>query len=118
MALALANSRVLFAAGSQAGTDESVSIPAGKYLGFYIISSGTTDDFLSTNPTNSTGNGPVAMFSFDSANPDNTNHFRWYSPNQNRTDPSVQQLHIMDEVFGNESNFDDLTMNVDFSAGT
>ncbi len=58
------------------------------------------------------------MFSFDTANPDNTNHFRWYSPNQNRTDPSVQQLHIMDEVFGNESNFDDLTMNVDFSAGT
>ena len=117
-ALAAANSRVLFAAGTQAGGNQSVSVPAGKYLGFYIISNGTTANFLASNATNSTGNGPVAMFSFDDANPDNTNHFRWYSPNQNRTDPSVQQLHIMDEVFGNESNFDDLTMNVDFSAGT
>jgi hypothetical protein len=115
-ALAAANSRVLFAAGSQAGANQHVTVPAGKYLGFYIVSNGTTANFLSTNAANSTGNGPVAMFSFNDANPNNINHFRWYSPNQQATDPSVEQLHIMDEVFGNESNFDDLTMDINFSA--
>ena len=49
-------------------------------------------------------------------NPNNINHFRWYSPNQQATDPSVEQLHIMDEVFGSDSNFDDLTMDINFSA--
>jgi hypothetical protein len=114
-ALAAANSRVLFASGSQAGANQHVTVPAGKYLGFYIISHGTTANFLSSNSANSTGNGPVAMFSFNDANPNNINHFRWYSPNQQATDPSVEQLHIMDEVFGNESNFDDLTMDISFS---
>ena len=115
-ALASANTKVLFAAGSQAGGNQSVTVPAGKYLGFYIISSGTTANFLATNSANSTGSGPVAMFSFDAANPSSINHFRWYSPSQQATDPSVQQLHIMDEIFGKDSDFDDLTMNINFSA--
>ena len=56
-----------------------------------MISSGTTANFLATNPTNSMAVAPVALFSFAAANPDNINHFRWYTPKQ-ETDPSVQAV--------------------------
>ena len=73
-ALAAANSRVLFTAGGTGTT--SVIVPAGNYLAFYLITSGTTANFLSTNSTNGVGD-VRALFSFDAANPDSVNHFRW-----------------------------------------
>jgi hypothetical protein len=117
-ALAANNFQVLFAAGSAAGATKSIDIPAGQYLGFYVISSGTTDDFLTANPTNTSSGGATAMFSFNAANANGLSHFRWYTPGQQKTDPSQMQLHIMDHLFGHEGEFDDLTANLSFVAGS
>ena len=58
----------------------------------------------------------MALFSFAAANPGQINHFRWYTPGQTGTDPTATQLHIMNKVFGKESDFDDLTLKLSFSA--
>ncbi len=66
----------------------SITVPAGKYLAFYTITSGTTSSFLLTNPTDVPNGGPVALFSFDVANPNGIEHFRWTSPENVHVDPS------------------------------
>jgi cyclophilin family peptidyl-prolyl cis-trans isomerase len=114
-ALGTGNFRVLFASGAAAGTLQHVNVPAGKYVAFYVISNGTTANFLTANPTNASDKDAVAMFSFDSANANDINHFRWYTPGQEATNPDVMRLHIMDKVFGNASDFDDLTVDLSFA---
>ncbi len=115
-ALASANSKVLFSSGSAGGSQQSVTVPAGKYLAFYAITSGTTSNFLLINSANSSNGGPVALFSFDAANPNSIEHFRWTSPENAQVDPSKTQLHIMDQIFGGDSDFDDLTVDLNFTA--
>ncbi len=115
-ALAAGNTPLLFAAGAASGAQQSITVPAGQYLAFYLITSGTTANFLTANPTNSLTGGPVALFSFDAANPDQVNHFRWYTPGTTATQPGVTQLHLMGTLSGGESDFDDLTINLNFSA--
>jgi hypothetical protein len=68
---------------------------------FYVITNGSTANFLSSNPTNGSG-GPQALLSFDAANPDGANHFRWFSPGQQQTDPDANELHVSDKVGGGE----------------
>jgi cyclophilin family peptidyl-prolyl cis-trans isomerase len=115
-ALANGNTRVLFTSGKAAGATAQATVPAGKYLAFYVLSSGTTATFLTANPTNSSSGSTVAMFSFDAANANGVNHFRWFAPGQQATDPSQMQLHIMDQVFGDDTAFDDLALNLKFTA--
>jgi hypothetical protein len=112
-ALAAENFKVLFDSGAS-GTQQ-VTVPAGDYLGFYLITSGTTSDFTTNNPTNSSS-GAQALFSFDAANPDAVNHFRWYSPGQQATDPNVVQLHAMTKLAGGASDYDGFTIDLSFSA--
>jgi cyclophilin family peptidyl-prolyl cis-trans isomerase len=114
-ALTTANSRVLFAAGKAAGSTGSVTVPAGKYLAFYTISSGSTANFLSVNSTNSSSGSAVAMFSFDAANANATNHFRWTSPEGELVAANATRLHIMDEVFGSEADFNALAVDIAFA---
>jgi cyclophilin family peptidyl-prolyl cis-trans isomerase len=113
-ALTAANSRVLYADG--ANGNKQVIVPAGEYLGFYLITSGTTASFLTGNLTNS-ASGPRALFSFDAANPDTTNHFRWFTPGQQATSPSVVQLHAMAKVGGNAGDFDSFAIDLSFTGG-
>jgi hypothetical protein len=112
-ALAAANIEVLFSEG--AGASTQVNVPAGKYVAFYIITSGTTADFLTANSANGEG-AAQALFSFDAANPDGANHFRWYTPGQQAADPSVDQLHVMTKVGGSASDFDSFALDLSFSA--
>ena len=115
-ALAAGNFQVMFSAGANVGAGTPLTVPAGKYLGFYLITGGTTADFLASNPSNSSTGSPVALFSFDSANPDGVNHFRWFTPGQVATSPTVTQLHVMDQLGGTASDFDDLTIDLSFSS--
>lgn len=115
VALATGNFQVLFASGASAGASQQITVPAGKYLAFYAITSGTTSNFLLINPTDSSSGGPVALFSFDVANPNGIEHFRWTSPENVQVDPSQTKLHIMDQIFGSDSDFDDLTVAISFS---
>jgi cyclophilin family peptidyl-prolyl cis-trans isomerase len=112
-ALAAAKSKVLYTSGAN-GTKQ-VTVPAGKYVGFYLITSGTTSGFLTSNPTNA-ASGPRALFSFDAANPDAANHFRWFTPGQQATNPSVAQLHAMTKIGGNANNFDSFAIDLSFTA--
>jgi hypothetical protein len=111
-ALASGNAQALFGPGQAAGQVAQQSVPAGKLVAFYAISSGTTSEFLASNPTNNTSSGPVAFFSFDAANPDSTDHFRFFSPNGTATNPGQLQLHVMDQLFGNDSDYDSLALNL------
>jgi hypothetical protein len=112
-ALASENFQVLFGPGAS-GTNQ-ITVPAGKYLAFYLLTSGTTADFVTSNPTNSSG-GAEALFSFDAANPDGVNHFRWYTPGQQATDPNLVQLHAMTKLGGGASDFDSYAIDLAFTA--
>ncbi len=112
-ALAAGNFQVLFGPGAS-GTNQ-VSVPAGEYLAFYTITNGTTTDFTVDNPTNG-ASGAMALFSFDDANPDSTNHFRWYTPGQQSTNPDVVELHVMTKCSGKASDFDSFAIDLSFSA--
>jgi cyclophilin family peptidyl-prolyl cis-trans isomerase len=116
-ALATGNFQVIFTSKDSAGATKSISVPGGKYLAFFYIAGGTAEEFSSSNPDNATGGGrPVALFSFDAANPDTSDHFHWNSPEGVAMDPDRTQLHMMDKVFGSEKDFDDLIMDVDFAS--
>jgi cyclophilin family peptidyl-prolyl cis-trans isomerase len=112
-ALASTNVQVLF--GSAATGTKQVTVPAGKYLGFYLITSGTTADFIAHNATNSSA-GARALFSFDAANPDGVNHFRWFTPGQQATDPNVAQLHAMTKYAGSAHDYDGFAIDLSFTA--
>lgn len=111
-ALATENFQVLF--GSGASGSKSISVPTGKYLAFFAITSGTVDNFLTSNPTNSSS-GPSALFSFDSANSDTANHFRWYTPRQQSTDPNATELHVMTKLNGKADDFDSFALDLTFT---
>ncbi|HEY5314721.1 MAG TPA: cadherin-like domain-containing protein [Pirellulales bacterium] len=115
-ALASGNYQVLFADGQATGASASLTAPAGKLLAFYSLSSGTTSQFVSANPTNSSSGGPVAFFSFNSANPDSTDHLRFTSPEGVATSPSQLELHIMDQLFGNDNDYDSLALNLNIGS--
>jgi cyclophilin family peptidyl-prolyl cis-trans isomerase len=111
-ALASGNTAVLF--GDGASGTKQVTVPAGKYLAFYVITSGTTANFLTNNPTNAAGSAQ-ALFSFDAANPDSANHFRWYTPGMQQADPTVMQLHVMNKVGGTGDDFDSFALDLGFA---
>ena len=58
-ALAPGNFPVLFTAGI--GGTQQASVPAGKYLAFYFLTSGTTSEFFSNNPTNSSAGAGLVL---------------------------------------------------------
>ena len=117
-ALASGNSQVLVASGTATGAAaQSITVPAGKYLAFFAISAGTTANFLSANPTNGTATSglPNAFLSFPSANPSQTNHFNFTSPEGVTTNPNQTQLHVMDQLLGSATSFDDLDLDLSFA---
>lgn len=116
-ALAAGNYQVLFGPGAGIGNVASEAAPAGETIAFFAISSGTTANFLSTNPNNSSSGGSVAFFSFTAANPDGTDHFRFTSPEGVATNPSQVTLHLMDQLFGNDNDYDSLAMSLSMSNG-
>jgi cyclophilin family peptidyl-prolyl cis-trans isomerase len=114
VALASTNVRTLMAAGASAATN--IAVPAGKYLGFYTITNGSTATFLAANPSNASGGATNALFSFQAANPDGKEHFRWFSGESEQTSPDAQQLHIMNKLGGAESDFDSYRLNLSFDS--
>ncbi|HEX3654486.1 MAG TPA: MBG domain-containing protein, partial [Pirellulales bacterium] len=115
-ALTSGNYQVLFGPGASADNIASDSAPAGSYIAFYAISNGTTSQLMATNSSNSATGGPVSFFSFTSANPDSTDHFRFFSPEGVATNPSQLTLHIMDQLFGNDNDYDGLALNLNIGS--
>ena len=59
-ALASGNIKLLFSAGKRRELQQ-ITVPAGKYLAFYTITSGSTANFLLTNSADYPNGGPVAF---------------------------------------------------------
>jgi cyclophilin family peptidyl-prolyl cis-trans isomerase len=72
--------QVLFNNGDPLDTIKTIQLPGGSLIEFYYIPNGTAASVLADNPTNKPSVGPVALFSFDSANPDAAQHFRDFAP--------------------------------------
>ncbi|MCS6813316.1 MAG: DUF4347 domain-containing protein [Cyanobacteria bacterium] len=70
------NFQVIFASGQGQGASTSLSLPAGRFLGWYIIQNASTADFVLRNLANRRDATPLAFFSFLAANPDGVDHFR------------------------------------------
>ncbi len=120
-ALASGNTQVLIASGTTGGSAaQTITVPAGKYLAFFAVSSGTLSNFLSTNSSNGTSTSglPNVFVSFPNANPSQINHFSFTSPELISTNPSQTQLHVMDEVMGSDTNFDDMDIDLTFAASS
>ena len=122
-ALNSAGKKVLFSNGQNVGASSSVDVAGGGRLVFYYIPGGTSATAISGNPNNlSTGNPKVYM-SFDSGNPDDKEHFRWFGPEQIESSINLDAtasdevfIHVMDQLNGTDANFDDYVVKVSFSA--
>ena len=99
--------RVLFTNGATVGTTKTVQLAGSSMIGFYYIPGGTAEEVLSSNPDNNVSDEPFVLFSFDAANPDRGDHFRWFGPEQVAESPDgpVGQLYILDKLFGGDDDF-------------
>jgi len=66
--------KVVFRSGQDAGAQQELSFATGERLAFYIIQNATSDRWISQNPENFQGGGPLAFFSLPDANPNGFNH--------------------------------------------
>src|SRR5262249_38984493 len=82
-ALASASRQVIFSDTTMRGvTFRTLTLQGGSFYVFYLIANGTTDQFLSRNPSDSASARPLAYFSFPTANPDGRDHLNWRKPNE------------------------------------
>jgi hypothetical protein len=107
--LASITRQVVFETGDPVGTEVALVVPGGSLIAWYYIPEGTADEVLENNPENEPDSDPFALFSFDAANPDHEEHFRWFGPEFGGGPVSDGlQLHILDQLFSSRSRFDDL----------
>lgn len=99
------------------GAAGSLSLDGGLY-GFYYAPGMSLEDVEIENPENDPEVGDVVLFSFDTANPGNTEHFRLFGPDGRSAramNPHTRldvDLHIMDKLFGGSSSFDDFLLSI------
>ncbi|QHV01465.1 DUF4114 domain-containing protein [Synechocystis sp. CACIAM 05] len=83
----------------------TTQLKAGGNYGLFLISNGTTEQFLQQNPGNQPGN-VNAFFMYDQANPDNESHFMRLG----------QSLYGVEDLFGGgDRDFNDLLISLDFA---
>ncbi len=104
---------VLFAKGSGAGDDQTITVQGGQVVVFYMIQNNTTANFLAKNPgdadaANNQANKPLAFFSVQAANPDGKQH------TQIIADPTTGQVQYNWEDLVNlgDADFNDVVMTV------
>ena len=110
--------QTLFSVGDSATASTSITLPAGSLIGFYLIPGSSLADWLSENRNNTADESlPVVFLSFDAANSDGAEHFRWYSAegvSMSPSDDGTMELHIMNTLFGDDSYFDAWVLEVRF----
>ncbi|HJT77647.1 MAG TPA: DUF4114 domain-containing protein, partial [Gemmataceae bacterium] len=104
-ALSRARGLVLFSPGQAPGASRTLELPAGQFFGLYLIQNSTTARFLTHNPRNRPGRGPVAFFSLVRANPDRFQHLRGL--------PGLG-FGFEDGLGGGDRDFNDLVTRVEF----
>lgn len=73
---ALQASQVVFNSGQKAGARRELTFNAGDRLAFVLVQNRTIAAQLAANPGNAAGQGPLAFFSVETANPDKFDHVR------------------------------------------
>lgn len=114
--------QVLFAPGDAIGTKKTVTLNGNDLIGFYSLNSGTSQQFLAANPTNSASGSSLAFFSYDTANPDQKSHIRSFSgetvgedtPTAGATSDRFR-VHLMNKLNGGDADFDDFVVSLDLS---
>lgn len=114
--------QAIFSSGQAVNTSRTLTLNTGRLVGLYYIPNGTSAGLLATNPNNTSSGSPVAFFSFDTANPDAIEHFRLFEPERNGqpvADPGASdaiRVHIMDELLGAQTEFDDILFTLDLNS--
>jgi hypothetical protein len=83
-----ATRQVVFQQGDTVGTSKTLSLNGGELVGWYYIPEGTAAQVQSANPTNRSDLSPIAYFSFDAANSEGAQNFRWYGSEGNGVERS------------------------------
>ncbi|BAY62588.1 YD repeat protein [Calothrix brevissima NIES-22] len=105
-ALSAERRQVIFAFGQNSTTPTNLELPSGKYLGWYLISNGTTEQFLKDNPQNIAGGSIHAFFSYPGANADGLSHVHHQSSNEL----------VWEDIFGGgDRDYNDLTFRFSFT---
>ncbi|MEZ6032636.1 MAG: DUF4114 domain-containing protein [Planctomycetaceae bacterium] len=101
---------ILFGRFDRPGETESISVPGGSRVGFYLIQNSDSHRFLHANPLNRLNRSPLTFFSVTDANPDSFDHVR-----SKELGAGVWQFGWEDLTFGGDRDFDDLivTLTVD-----
>ncbi len=84
-----------------------LTLEGGVLYSFYIVTNGTAEELLALNEANTVSNGPLAYFSFSTANPDRMEHLDWHS---------VNQFGLEDLPGGGDQDFNDMV--IQFGFGT
>jgi len=100
-ALAIERAIVLFQSGRGQGAKTDIALPAGQYLGYYLIQNASSAQWRNKNPANRSGQGPLAFFSAPAANPDKIDHLHatWQG--------NGLRLAWEDQTGGGDRDFDD-----------
>ncbi|WP_253256817.1 Ig-like domain-containing protein [Microcystis aeruginosa] len=96
--------QVIFASG-KAFDSKTFNVPSGKYLGWYLVANGTTDQAIANGE-----NAPPVFFSFAAANEDGLNHVHAQQDSQTWT--------WEDFWGGGDRDFDDLVFRFSFGEPT
>jgi cyclophilin family peptidyl-prolyl cis-trans isomerase len=113
-ALGSASRQVLFNMGDPLGTQRTIMVPGGSLISWYFTPGTTAANVLAVNVNNSPSNPAYALFALDAANPDGREHFRWYGPESTPIPDTGSELnlHILDRLFGDPKEFDDLMLSI------
>ena len=107
-AISSSSSQIIFAQGQAPGSVQSVNLPAGSFVAFYLVQHKTTARLSLHNPTDQLGLMPTVYFSLPQANPDLFDHVH-AQPNN--------QFAFEDLTGGGDRDFDDEVVQVDFAQG-
>ncbi|MCM1981745.1 T6SS effector amidase Tae4 family protein [Lyngbya confervoides] len=105
-ALSHPSRQIIFKSGLGEGAVQELDLPAGRYVGYYIVQNDTTERFLEKNPKNQLKQKPKAFFSFQAANPDGFDHMQ--------VDPSEPNLFRFEDLTnGGDKDFTDVVVKVE-----
>lgn len=104
------NGTVLFASGTGAGQKVNLTFAAGQRLGFFLIQNNNLTAWRG-NGNNKIGEGAIAFFSFDAANPDNFDHVR-----STASGATGKLFSFEDLTRGGDQDFNDAIIRVDLAS--
>ncbi len=105
-ALSNPSSQILFAQGQTPGAVQTVNLPAGSFMAFYLVQQNSTHRQLLHDPADQLGLKPMVYFSLPQANPDLFDHVQLLPNNQ---------FAFEDQTGGGDRDFNDEVVQITFA---